>query len=79
MQASAASCKNDINIVLDNNRVEVGKSWETTPADMARSISKSLFERVVVAEVDGDVRDLERPLKRICQLRLLDVEHPEGK
>jgi len=32
-----------------------------------------------VAEVDGDVRDLERPLKRICQLRLLDVEHPEGK
>ncbi len=68
-----------INIALDNNRVEVGKSWETTPADMARSISKSLFERVVVAEVDGDVRDLERPLKRICQLRLLDVEHPEGK
>jgi len=71
--------RENINIALDNNRVEFGKSWETTPADIARSISKSLFERVVVAEVDGEVWDLERPLERSCRLRLLDFEHPEGK
>jgi len=69
----------NINILLDNDRIECGKSWETTPADVARSISKSLFERVVVAEVDGEVWDLERPLEKSCRLRLLDFEHPEGK
>jgi threonyl-tRNA synthetase len=46
--------------------MEIGTSWETTPADIARSISKSLFERVVVAEVDGEVWDLERPLEKSC-------------
>lgn len=68
-----------INILLDNDRIEIGTSWETTPAEIARSISKSLFERMVVAEVDGEVWDLERPLEKSCRLRLLDFEHPEGK
>ncbi|KAI9816527.1 MAG: threonyl-tRNA synthetase [Pycnora praestabilis] len=69
----------DINIILDNNRVEIGKAWVTTPAFIARSISKSLSERIVIAQVDGELWDLERPLERDCRLELLDFEHPEGK
>ncbi|KAI9755834.1 MAG: CDP-diacylglycerol-serine O-phosphatidyltransferase [Chaenotheca gracillima] len=68
-----------INISLGNDRVEVGTSWETTPAFVARQISKSLSERVVIALVDGELWDLERPLEKSCQLELLDFEHPEGK
>lgn len=68
-----------IQISLPNNRIELGQSWETTPADVAKSISKSLFEKTVVAEVDGEVWDMERPLEKSCRLQLLDFDHPEGK
>ncbi|KAI9697851.1 MAG: threonyl-tRNA synthetase [Bogoriella megaspora] len=68
-----------INVTLDNGRMEVGESWVTTPASIARSISKSLFERTVIARVDGNLWDLNRPLEGNCRLELLDFEHPEGK
>lgn len=71
--------RENINITLDNGRIEIGKSWETTPGAVARSISKSLFERTVIAKVDGELWDLERPFEKDCRLELLDFEHPEGK
>jgi threonyl-tRNA synthetase len=71
--------RENINITLDNGRIEVGQSWVTSPADVARSISKSLFERTVVARVDGELWDLERPFEKSCRLELLDFEHSEGR
>ncbi|KAL9096450.1 MAG: hypothetical protein Q9165_001447 [Trypethelium subeluteriae] len=68
-----------INITLDNGRIEIGQSWATKPGDVARSISKSLYERTVIARVNGNLWDLERPLEESCRLELLDFEHPEGK
>ncbi|KAL9076033.1 MAG: hypothetical protein Q9157_003812 [Trypethelium eluteriae] len=68
-----------INVTLDNGRIEIGQSWITKPGDIARSISKSLYERTVIARVDGNLWDLERPLEESCRLELLDFEHPEGK
>lgn len=47
--------------------------------DIAKEISKGLADRIVIAKVDGDVWDLERPLEKSCSLELLDFEHPEGK
>lgn len=46
--------------------------------DIAKDISKSLSERLVIAKVDGELWDLERPLEKSCKLELLDFEHPEG-
>lgn len=61
-----------------------GESWVTSPADIARNISKSLFERTVIARLDKGTADetlwdLERPLEKSCKLELLPFEHPEGK
>lgn len=70
--------RDKINITLDNDRIEVGTAWETTPAFIARQISKSLSERVVIARVNGELWDLDRPLEGPCRLELLDFEHPEG-
>ena len=67
-----------INITLDNDRIEIGTAWETTPLWIARQISKSLSERIVIARVDGELWDLDRPLEASCRLELLDFEHPEG-
>ena len=72
--------RSNINVTLDNGRVEFGQAYVTSPATIARSISKSLFERTIIARVDGEALwDLERPLEADCRLELLDFEHPEGK
>lgn len=46
---------------------------------IALGIAKSLYERTVIAKVDGEVWDLERPFEDSCKLELLDFDHPEGK
>ena len=71
--------RSEITVTLPDGRTYTGKSWETTPANVALSLSKSLFEQTVIAEVDGELWDLDRPLEQSCSLKLLDFEHPEGK
>lgn len=73
-----------IDITLPDGKVIVGESWATSPADVARGLSKSLFERTVIARIDKGTEnetlwDLERPLEKSVQLELLDFEDPEGK
>ncbi|KAI9685258.1 MAG: threonyl-tRNA synthetase [Bathelium mastoideum] len=75
----AQKSREPINVTLDNGRIEIGQSWVTKPGDIARSISKSLYERTVISRVNGNLWDLERPLEESCRLELLDFEHPEGK
>jgi len=46
--------------------------------DIAKEISKGLSERIVIAKVNGELWDLERPLEGSVSLELLDFEHPDG-
>ncbi|KAG8906364.1 threonyl-tRNA synthetase [Tulasnella sp. 403] len=71
--------RQEISVTLPDGSVKTGKSWETSPMDVAKEISKSLADRVVIAKVDGELWDLERPLEMSCKLELLDFENPEGK
>lgn len=68
-----------ISVTLPNGSQKEGKSWETTPAQIAKDISKSLLERTVISRVDGELWDLDRPLEQSCKLELLDFDDPEGK
>ncbi|KAF2175052.1 threonyl-tRNA synthetase [Zopfia rhizophila CBS 207.26] len=73
-----------IDITLEDGKVVVGESWVTSPADIATQISKSLFERTVIARLDKGTDsetlwDLERPLEKSCRLELLPFDHPEGQ
>jgi threonyl-tRNA synthetase len=70
--------RQEIHITLKDGNKKTGTSWETTPMDVAKEISKSLSERLVIAKVDGVLWDLERPLEGSVNLELLDFEHPEG-
>ncbi|PWW72342.1 threonyl-tRNA synthetase [Tuber magnatum] len=78
-QEVAARPREDIVISLLDGKTVAGKSWETTPSSIARGISKSLFEKTVIAKVDGKVWDLERPFEKSGTLELLDFENPEGR
>jgi threonyl-tRNA synthetase len=75
----AKQSRDDITITLGDGKEQQGKSWETTPAQIVRAISKSLSERTVIARVDGELWDLERALEKSCKLEFLDFDHPEGK
>jgi threonyl-tRNA synthetase len=90
----SAQPREDIVITMPDGSERKGKSWQTSPMDVAKEVSKSLSERIVIAkvntlsitcdpelthsQVNGDVWDLERPLEGPCKLELLDFEHPEG-
>lgn len=71
--------REDITVTLPDGKQIFGKSWETTPGSIARDISKSLYEKVFIAKVDGEVWDLERPLEKSCKLQLLDFEDDDAK
>lgn len=75
----AAKPRETIQITLPNGKVNQGTSWDTKPADIAREISKSLFERVFISKVNGELWDLERPLESDCSLEFLDFDDPEAK
>jgi len=78
----AAKPRDPITITLADGSIKQGTAWETTPADIAKGISNSLFKRTVVAKLNGDPEqlwDLERPLETSCKLELLSFEDELGK
>ncbi|RDW67899.1 putative threonyl-tRNA synthetase [Coleophoma cylindrospora] len=78
----AAKPREPITITLADGSIKQGTSWETTPAEIAKGISNSLFKRTVVAKLNGDdeqLWDLERPLEKNCKLELLSFDDELGK
>ncbi|CAG8713722.1 11718_t:CDS:10, partial [Racocetra persica] len=68
-----------ITVTFPDGNTKEAIAWETTPMDLAKQISKSLSERIVIAKVNGKLFDLIRPLETDCTLELLDFENDEGK
>lgn len=78
----AAKPREPITITLGDGSIKPGTSWETTPAEIAKAISNSLYKRTVVAKLNGDdeqLWDLERPLEASCKLELVTFDDPIGK
>ncbi|KAL7422110.1 threonyl-tRNA synthetase [Cryptotrichosporon argae] len=68
-----------ITIRLPDGKELTGKAWETTPLSLAREISVSLADRIIIAKVDNqELWDLNRPLEKSCALSLLDFDSPEN-
>jgi threonyl-tRNA synthetase len=51
----------------------------TTALDVAKSISEGLARNVLAAKVDGEVRDLLRPIDSDCSITFVKWEDKEGK
>ncbi|TKY90330.1 hypothetical protein EX895_000328 [Sporisorium graminicola] len=75
----AAKPRQPITVTMPDGSKRQGTSYETSPMDIAKEISKSLSERIVISKVDDNLWDLERPLEADCKLELFDFESPEGK
>ncbi|KAJ2610075.1 threonyl-tRNA synthetase [Coemansia sp. RSA 1365] len=78
-QEIAQKPREKITITLPDGSEREGTSWETTPMEIATSISKSLAKRLVIAKVGGQLWDTLRPFESSATLELLDFENEEGK
>jgi len=76
---AAGGEKKAIKVTLPDGKVVEGVAGVTTPMEIAKGISNSLAERIIVAKVDGQARDLLRPLTSDCSLELCDFDSPEGQ
>lgn len=48
---SAAQPRDEITVTMPDGSERKGKAWETSPMDVAKEVSKSLSERIVIAKV----------------------------
>lgn len=76
----AAKPRAPISITMADGSIKAGTAWETTPAQIAEGISKSLLKRTVIAKLNKEqLWDLKRPLEADCSLELLSFDDAEGK
>lgn len=74
-----AQAPQSIQITLPDGKKVEGLSWRTTPYEVAKSISQGLADSCVVAKVNGDVWDLDRPFEKDSELKLLKFDDPDGQ
>uniref|UniRef100_A2RTX5-2 Isoform 2 of Threonine--tRNA ligase 2, cytoplasmic n=1 Tax=Homo sapiens TaxID=9606 RepID=A2RTX5-2 len=60
--------------VADGQTVQ-GEVWKTTPYQVAAEISQELAESTVIAKVNGELWDLDRPLEGDSSLELLTFDN----
>lgn len=68
-----------INVTLPDGKIVEGTSWQSSPYDIAKTISQGLADATVIAKVNNELWDLDRPLEGDCKLQLIKFDDPEGK
>uniref|UniRef100_A0A0N4ZE60 threonine--tRNA ligase n=1 Tax=Parastrongyloides trichosuri TaxID=131310 RepID=A0A0N4ZE60_PARTI len=79
-QAEIAAKKPEpITITLPDGKTFEAESWRTTPYNIAEKIAKSLAENAVIAKVNDELWDLDRPFEGNATLKLLKFDDDEAK
>ncbi|PIA31973.1 hypothetical protein AQUCO_04700086v1 [Aquilegia coerulea] len=68
-----------IKIKLPDGAEKEGKQWITSPMDVAKGIAKSLASEALIAQVNGALWDMDRPLEGDCELKFFKFEDDEGR
>ncbi|KAG6535853.1 hypothetical protein ZIOFF_000883 [Zingiber officinale] len=68
-----------IKIKLPDGTIKVGKKWLTSPMDIAKEISAGLAASALIAQVNGTLWDMTRPLEGDSDLRLFKFDDNEGR
>ena len=54
-------------------------AWETTPAHLLKHLDKAFTSQVVVAKIDGELWDLDRPIEKACKISYVQFSATEGR
>ncbi|XP_029430627.1 threonine--tRNA ligase 2, cytoplasmic-like isoform X2 [Rhinatrema bivittatum] len=75
----AANESKPIKVTLASGKVIEGESWKTTPYQVAAGIRQGLADNAVIAKVNCELWDLDRPLEGDCLLDLLMFDNEEAQ
>ncbi|KAK0404744.1 hypothetical protein QR680_017606 [Steinernema hermaphroditum] len=68
-----------IKITLPDGKEFDGESWRTTPIQIAEKISRGLADTAVIAKVNDELWDLDRPFEGNATLKILKFDDDEAK
>ncbi|CAL9064266.1 threonine--tRNA ligase, mitochondrial 1 [Musa acuminata AAA Group] len=68
-----------IRITLPDGTIKEGKKWLTSPMDIAKEISSGLAASALIAQVNGILWDMTRPLEGDSNLKLFKFDDAEGR
>ncbi|KAL6839149.1 hypothetical protein ACP4OV_031040 [Aristida adscensionis] len=68
-----------IKVTLPDGAIKEGKKWISTPMDIAKEISSGLAASCLIAQVNGTLWDMGRPLEGDCELKLFKFDSDEGR
>ncbi|ETE72689.1 putative threonyl-tRNA synthetase 2, cytoplasmic, partial [Ophiophagus hannah] len=68
-----------IQITLSDGKVTGGQAWKTTPYQVAVDLSRGVADSVVIARVNGELWDLNRPMEGDSTLELLTFENEDAQ
>ncbi|CAL9073855.1 unnamed protein product [Musa textilis] len=68
-----------IRITLPDGTIKEGKKWLTSPMDIAKEISSGLAASALIAQVNGTLWDMTRPLEGDSDLKLFKFDDAEGR
>ncbi|KAM9766213.1 threonine--tRNA ligase 1, cytoplasmic [Menidia menidia] len=78
LSKKAANSK-PISVELPDGQKVEGRSWVTTPYQLACDISQGLADNAVISRVNGELWDLDRPLERDCSLQILRFDNEDAQ
>lgn len=71
--------KEAIKIDLQYGQTYEGVSWQSTPYEVFHKTNKHLLKQAIIARVNNELWDLDRPLEIDCQVELLNFDNPLAK
>ncbi|XP_053356998.1 threonine--tRNA ligase 1, cytoplasmic [Clarias gariepinus] len=77
--AKQAANSKPISVQLPDGQKVESRSWVTTPYQLACGISQGLADNCVIARVDDELWDLDRPLEKDCSLELLRFDNEDAQ
>uniref|UniRef100_A0A8C1PFJ0 threonine--tRNA ligase n=1 Tax=Cyprinus carpio TaxID=7962 RepID=A0A8C1PFJ0_CYPCA len=77
--AERAAGGHSISVQLPDGQTLKATAWVSSPYQLACSISQALADSCVIARVDGELWDLDRPLETDCSLELLRFDHEDAQ
>uniref|UniRef100_A0A8C1ZNH5 threonine--tRNA ligase n=1 Tax=Cyprinus carpio TaxID=7962 RepID=A0A8C1ZNH5_CYPCA len=68
-----------ISVQLPDGQTLKATAWVSSPYQLACAISQALADSCVIARVNGELWDLDRPLETDCSLELLRFDHEDAQ
>lgn len=68
-----------IKVSLPNDKIIEGTAWQSSPYDIAKTVSEKFANKLIVARVNNQIWDMSRPLERNCNIEFLSFNDEDGR